>query len=145
MLIVPFVLALQQPVVRAGKDVTDPGVIPMSIFDLVATDMRASFVGANTSPDLKPYTAIEPTQSLYDVNQRVGAINGAHAAERRQAARQSARMDFDGPDEAPSDLLNRILWHDARGWNTPYPGVRQSVFFPLSVHINDAERKSVKR
>ncbi|HEX7940083.1 MAG TPA: alkaline phosphatase family protein, partial [Gemmatimonadaceae bacterium] len=102
------------------------GLPSMSIFDLVATDMRASFVGPNEKPDLKPYAAIAPKQSLYDVNQRVGAITGPNAKERREAARQSARMDFDGPDEAPSDLVNRILWHDARGWGKAYPGVRQS-------------------
>ena len=116
------------------------GLPSMSIFDLVATDMRASFIGPNEKPDLTPYTAIEPKQSLYDVNQRVGAITGPHAAQRQLAARQSARMSFDGPDEAPSDLLNRILWHDARGWGTPYPGVKQSLFFPMSVHIEDEDR-----
>ncbi len=116
------------------------GLPSMSIFDLVATDMRASFIPAGASPDLTPYTAIEPKVSLYDVNQRVGAITGPHATERRLAAQQSARMSFDSPDEAPSDQLNRILWHDARGWDRPYPGVRQSVFFPMSVHIEDDDR-----
>jgi hypothetical protein len=50
-------------------------------------------------------------------------------------------MRFDGPDEAPSDALNRIIWHDTRGWNTPYPSVRQSLFFPMSRNIADDERE----
>ena len=50
-------------------------------------------------------------------------------------------MSFDGPDEAPSDALNRILWHDARGWNAPYPAVKRSVFFPMSVYVDDEDRK----
>src|SRR6185436_10378204 len=79
------------------------GLPSMSIFDLVATDMRASFIEPGATPDLTPYTAIEPKQSLYDVNQRVGAITGPNAAKRQLAARQSARMSFDAPDEAPSD------------------------------------------
>jgi hypothetical protein len=50
------------------------------------------------------------------------------------------RMRFDGPDEAPADALNRILWHDVRGWRTPYPTVRQSLFFPMSRDIADEDR-----
>jgi hypothetical protein len=49
-------------------------------------------------------------------------------------------MRFDGPDEAPSDALNRILWHEARGWHTPYPGVTHSLFFPMSRDLTDDER-----
>ena len=61
----------------------------------------------------------------------------------REAALASARMRFDVPDAAPSDLLNRILWHDARGWDTPFPGVRHALFFPMSVDLADDEREEV--
>jgi hypothetical protein len=74
----------------------------------------------------------------------VGAIKGPFAAERRSAALASQRMNFREPDAAPSDKLNRILWHDARGYGTPYPGVKQSLFFPLSVMIDDDDREEVK-
>jgi hypothetical protein len=50
-------------------------------------------------------------------------------------------MSFDNPDEAPTDRLNRILWHDARGWKTPYPAVKRALFFPLAVDINDDDRR----
>jgi hypothetical protein len=50
-------------------------------------------------------------------------------------------MHFDGPDEAPSDALNRVLWHDARGWRTPYPAVRRSLFFPMARDLGDDERE----
>src|SRR5215207_3430603 len=113
----------------------------MSLFDLVATDMRASFIGPSERPDLTPYSAIEPAVSLYETNQRVGEIRGPHAAERRCAALASSRMRFDVPDAAPSDALNRILWHDARGWGTPFPGVRQSLFFLMSRDLADDERE----
>ena len=33
-------------------------------FDLVATDMRASFLDAGEQPDLAPYKALVPKQSL---------------------------------------------------------------------------------
>ena len=120
------------------------GLPAMSAFDLVATDMRASFLEAGQAPDFTPYTAIVPPQSLYDVNQRVGEITGPHAAERRVAARASARMRFDVPDAAPSERLNRILWRDARGWRKPYPAVKSSLFFPMSISIADEDRDEVE-
>jgi YVTN family beta-propeller protein len=117
------------------------GLPALSMFDLVATDMRASFIGPDESPNLAPYTALVPVQSLAEVNQRVGSITGPHAAERRRAAIASSRMNFTDPDAAPTDRLNRILWHDARGWGTPFPGVKRSLFFPMAVDIADEDRK----
>jgi YVTN family beta-propeller protein len=121
------------------------GLPALSMFDLVATDMRASFIGPNEKPNFATFSALVPQQSLYDVNQRVGAITGPHAAERRKAALASAKMDFSEPDAAPSDALNRLLWHDARGWGVPYPGVRRSLFFPFAVEIGDNERSEKKK
>lgn len=121
------------------------GLPALSMFDLVATDMRASFIGPDQQPDFTPYAAQVPAQSLYDVNPQPGDIHGAYAAERRRAARESARMDFSEPDEAPSDRLNAILWHDARGWGTPYPAVKHSLFFPLAVDLTDDERAERRR
>jgi hypothetical protein len=117
------------------------GLPSMSIFDLVATDMRASFLDAGSAPDLTPYSAIEPKQSLLDMNPAPKSINGRFSSARRDAARASSRMVFDRPDEAPTDRLNRILWHDARGWDMPYPAVKRALFFPLSVDIADEDRK----
>jgi hypothetical protein len=121
------------------------GLPSMSIFDLVATDMRASFIRPDEKPDLTPYSAIRPAQSLMEVNQRVGRINGPFAKERRAATLASSRMILDKPDEAPTDRLNRILWHDARGWDTPYPGAKQALFFPLAVDIADTDRRERKK
>jgi hypothetical protein len=117
------------------------GLPALSLFDLVATDMRESFIGPDEQPDFAPYTAIVPRQSLFETNQAVGAITGPHAAERRRAALASSRMNFREPDAAPSEQLNRILWHDARGWDKPYPGVRKSLFFPMSVDLADEDRR----
>jgi YVTN family beta-propeller protein len=117
------------------------GLPPLSLFDLVATDMRASFIAPGDAPDYSPFDALEPRQSLYETNQRVGTIRGAHAAERRRAAQASARMPFDGPDEAPTEALNRIIWHATLGWNVSYPLVKQSRFFPMSRDIDDDDRE----
>ena len=36
---------------------------------------------------------------------------------------------------------NRILWGMLRGWDTPYPEVRNAVFAPLSLDVEDEERE----
>jgi len=117
------------------------GLPALSMYDLVAPSMAPSFIGPDESPNFAPYAALVPTQSLLDVNQPVGSITGPHSAVRRQAARASARMNFGDPDAAPSDRLNRILWHDARGWGTPYPAVQRSLFFPMAVDVEDEDRE----
>jgi YVTN family beta-propeller protein len=109
------------------------GLPTMSIFDLIANDMRASF---HNTPDYAPYTAVEPRQSLYEMNPQLNALSGPA----RRAALDSMKMRFDVPDAAPTERLNRILWHTARGWATPYPGVRRAVFAPLSLDLDDDER-----
>jgi hypothetical protein len=113
------------------------GVKPLSVFDLIAPDMRASFVGPNESPDLTPYRVVEPRQSIYDRNPRVSQLTGPE----RQAAVASSKMRFDVPDAAPSEALNRILWHAARGWSTTYPAVKHALFFPLSIDTDDDDRE----
>ncbi|HEY7233436.1 MAG TPA: bifunctional YncE family protein/alkaline phosphatase family protein [Gemmatimonadaceae bacterium] len=120
------------------------GLPALSLFDLVATDMRASFIAPGEQPDYAPFTAAPATQRLDETNARVSEIRGPDAAARRRAALASLRMRFDGPDEAPSDALNRILWHTARGWRAPYPAVRQSLFFPMSRDIADEDREEAR-
>ena len=120
------------------------GLPALTLFDLVAPDMHASFIGPDETPNLTPYTALVPRQSLLEINQPVGSITGPHATERRQAAQASARMNFSDPDAAPTERLNRILWHDARGWGTPYPGVKRSLFFPMAVDVEDEDREERK-
>jgi hypothetical protein len=113
------------------------GLPPLSIFDRIANDMRASF---SDDRDLTPYTAVVPRQSLHDRNPAASALKGAA----REAALASAQMRFDVPDAAPTDRLNRILWHTVRGWNTPYPGVRRALFAPLSIDVEDEEREEAR-
>lgn len=105
------------------------GLPHLSIFDLIANDMRASF---DTKPDLTPYRAEQPKQSLWELNPPLQSLQGPA----RQGARASARMNWREPDDVPSERLNRILWHSVRGWQTPYPAARTAVFAPW-----DGERK----
>ncbi len=109
------------------------GLPTLSLFDLIAHDMRNGF---SNEPDFTPFQAEQPVQSLFEQNPPVKALKGPA----REAALASLRMRFDVPDAAPADRLNRILWHQVRGWNTPYPGTRAAVFAPLSIDIDDEDR-----
>ena len=117
------------------------GLPALSIFDLVATDMRASFIGPTEKPDFTPYTALTPRQSLFETNVKVSEIKGSDAAARRSAALASARMNFHDPDAAPTERLNRILWGEAKGWSKKYPEVKRSLFCPLAVDVDDDDRE----
>jgi len=101
------------------------GLTPLSIFDLIANDMRASF---SDSAVLTPYVHIEPKHDLFEVNPPVKALNGAA----RSAAIASSKMRWDVPDAVPSARLNRILWHSVKGWNQDYPQLRHAAFAPYS-------------
>jgi hypothetical protein len=110
------------------------GLPTMSLFDLIANDMRLSFTD---TPDLTPYDAVEPKQSLLDRNPPLKALRGPA----RRAAVASAKMRFGVPDAAPTERLNRINWGLVRGWNTPYPKPKNAVFAPLSLDLDDDERE----
>jgi len=109
------------------------GLPTLSLFDLIANDMRASFA---TSADLRTYEHVTPKQDLWELNPPAGALKGPP----RRAALASAKMRWDVPDAVPSERLNRILWHSIRGWKTAYPAVRNSLFAPYSVDIDDDDR-----
>jgi hypothetical protein len=106
----------------------------MSLFDLIAEDMRAAFTMDATAA---PYTAVLPQISLFDENPAKQALKG----DPRKAAVQSAKRNFTVPDAAPTERLNRILWHAVMGWTVPYPGATHAVFAPLSLDIDDDDRK----
>lgn len=110
------------------------GLPALSIFELIANDMRAAFTD---TPDFAPYTHLVPEQSLDELNPPANALRG----EARRAARDSAKMRWDVPDAAPTERLNRILWGMIKGWKSPYPGARSTVFAPLSLETDDDDRE----
>jgi hypothetical protein len=110
------------------------GLPTMSLFDLIALDLRNSF---QDEPDLTPFTLVQPKYDLLEVNPPARALGGPA----RQAALASAKMKWSVPDAAPTERLNRILWGAIKGWATPYPGSKLSVFSPLSIDIDDDERE----
>jgi len=88
-------------------------VPPMALFDMIANDMRSSF---QSTPNLTPYDAVAPTQSLFDVNPNLDALHGQAKAD----ALASSKMDWKEPDDAPVEQVNQILWRNAKG-TQPYP------------------------
>lgn len=108
------------------------GLPTLSIYDLIATDMRASFTDV---ADLTRYEAQIPKQDLLEMNPPVTALSG----EARKGALASAAMRWDVPDAVPSDKLNRITWHSIKGWNTPYPKPVSAVFSPVQLDLADAD------
>lgn len=109
------------------------GLPTMSLFDMIANDMRASF---HNDADVSSYSAVQPKQSLTERNPPASALKG----EQRKAALASAKMNWDLPDAAPTERLNRILWASIKGWGIPYPAVKQAVFSPFSLDIDDDDR-----
>ena len=101
------------------------GLPPMSIFDMIANDMRSSF---QSTPDLTPYEAVEPQQSIYERNPPASGLTGQAKAD----ALASAAMNWQEPDDVPTGKLNAILWRNAMG--TQYPAWKQhsAPFAPAS-------------
>lgn len=89
------------------------GLPPMTIYDLIANDMRQSF---QRTPDDTPYEAIVPKQSIYVINPPASALTGQAKAD----ALASAAMNWSVPDDVPTEKLNAILWRNATG-GTAYP------------------------
>jgi YVTN family beta-propeller protein len=97
------------------------GVPPMSIFDLIANDMRSSF---QSTPNLAPYQAVEPVQSIYELNPALNALQG----QKKLDAIASSKMDWQEPDDVPTEQLNRILWRNAMGTEFPIWKKGSAVF-----------------
>jgi YVTN family beta-propeller protein len=110
------------------------GLPSLSLFDLIANDMRASF---SDKPDFTPYDVVQPEQSLFENNPPASTLHGVA----RWAAVASGKMRWDIPDAAPTEKLNRILWGQIRGWTVPYPAARAAVFAPLTLDVEDSDRK----
>jgi YVTN family beta-propeller protein len=89
------------------------GLPPMNIQDAIANPMTNCF---GDVPDLTPYDAVPNNIPLDEMNPSLTSLRGKAL----HYARKSLLPEFDGIDTGNDDLLNRILWFDAKG-NTPYP------------------------
>jgi hypothetical protein len=92
------------------------------IFEIPPRTRFASNARAMTSvftpeTDAAPYECLPARIPLDEMNQPLAALDGR----KLWAARQSLAMNWSHPDDIRADVLNRILWWDAKGYQTPYP------------------------
>ncbi|MEP6999821.1 MAG: hypothetical protein ABI969_05045, partial [bacterium] len=83
---------------------------PLSKFDEFAHPLREIW---QATADLRPYSAMTPTQSLDERNPRRSAMSGA-----------SATLDLRNADRIDDSKFNRILWRTIKG-TVAYPGVQR--------------------
>ena len=86
------------------------GLGRMSQFDHYGRPLREIW---ETTPDLRPYTALTPAVPLTEVNPKRGAM-----------AEASKKLTVKKEDTSDDDLFNRILWTTIKG-DRPYPGTRR--------------------
>ncbi|MBI4890227.1 MAG: bifunctional YncE family protein/alkaline phosphatase family protein [Acidobacteria bacterium] len=107
------------------------GLPHLTLFDLIATDMRGSF---QSEPDFRQYEHVEAQATLGEANAALSGLSG----QARKDAEASLKMNWAVPDEAPWAELNRILWRAAKGEKAKYPGVRTGAALP--VMMEEGER-----
>ncbi|HKD40210.1 MAG TPA: bifunctional YncE family protein/alkaline phosphatase family protein [Myxococcaceae bacterium] len=95
----------------------------MNKFDKSALPMRSVFL---TSADTAPYQHVEPNIATASVNPPLSSLKGAA----RLAALEESTWNLSKPDSFPEGRLRQIRWHQAKGWNKPYPGIRHSPNCP---------------
>lgn len=78
---------------------------------------RAMNSAFTTRPDPKPYTALRPEVSLTEMNPPLSALDGR----RKWSALRSMEINPNHVDDFPAQVMNRILWWDAKGHGTAYP------------------------
>jgi len=87
------------------------GLAPLSKFDYFGRPLRELF---GDKPDMRPFVALKPEQSLDEVNPQQGAN-----------AQASMLLDLDEPDAADEDAFNRVLWQSIKGEGRPYPQTKR--------------------
>jgi YVTN family beta-propeller protein len=87
---------------------------PQTRFVAAARPMTSIFTATS---DAKTYAAIEPGIAFDEMNPPLRALQGRE----RWAAQQSLAMNWHDPDDVPSDVLNRILWWNSKGYDKEYP------------------------
>jgi YVTN family beta-propeller protein len=107
----------QPSVIRTIEQIL--GLPPMNIQDAIASTMTDCFTGKK---DLTPYKFIPNNIQLDEMNRGLTSLSGKAL----YFAKASMLPGFDGIDSGDDDLMNRILWFDAKG-NSPYPAMLAGI------------------
>jgi YVTN family beta-propeller protein len=89
-------------------------VPPQTRFVAAARPMTSVFT---PTANAKGYMALKSTIPFDEMNPPLKALNGRQLL----AAKQSLAMNWHDPDDIPSEVLNRILWWDSKGYDKEYP------------------------
>jgi YVTN family beta-propeller protein len=91
------------------------GLPPMNQLDATATPMADCFID---QPNFEPFTVLTNNVPLDQMNSEPKKISDRLL---RKHALISARLPLEEVDKCPEDIFNRILWHAAKGSDSPYP------------------------
>ena len=94
------------------------GLPPLSQFDFYGRPLQEVFA---KEPDLRPYVALKPEQSLDEVNPQQG-----------KSAQASLLLNLDTPDAADDDTFNQVLWEMIKGEAVPYPETRRTSMLEIA-------------
>jgi YVTN family beta-propeller protein len=98
------------------------GVKPLTQYDAIATPILAF----DTQPSNgATFNAIKASQDV--MCQKVSRLVLAKGNPMRKWAIESAKMNFDVPDSAPSAKLNEVLWKSVKGPNSKMPKIQHGV------------------
>ena len=92
-------------------------ITPRTRYAAAARAMNSVFTN---EADTSGYQCLSPKVALDEMNPALTSLSGR----RLWAARQSLAMNWSEPDDIREDVLNRILWWDAKGWEREYPRLR---------------------
>jgi YVTN family beta-propeller protein len=98
--------------VRTIQDIF--GIPPRTKFLKTARAMSSVFTA---QADNSEYKCLTPKVAIDEMNAPLKALAGR----KLWAAKQSLAMNWAEPDDVPQDVLNRILWWDAKGYDKAYP------------------------
>jgi YVTN family beta-propeller protein len=98
------------------------GMSPMNQLDASASPIDVF----QPQPDLTPYQAILPNVSLKNL-----IVQSSPDLETARMIRRSEHQNFEAPDLADADTVNRILWFSVRGSHEPYPGSTRLPIFDV--------------
>ncbi len=112
------------------------GISPMNQLDASASPIDIF----QPQPDLTPYEAILPNVSLKNL-----IVQPSPDRETALMIRRSERQNFEAPDLADPDTVNRILWFSVRGAQEAYPGsTRLPVFDAMRTRFNEEADEEAK-
>jgi hypothetical protein len=99
------------------------GVPPLTQYDGIAKTIAGPF---DTAPDNSaPFNAIKASQNI--MCQKGSTSLLAKGNPMRKWALETAKMNFEVPDSAPSAKLNEVIWKSVKGPNSRMPAIKHTV------------------